>query len=129
MVHGIDCALVPSDVKVGIEALFENRDIGFLRAGQKAFIKFDAFPAKRFGIVNGRVSMVGADSREQVASKKWAYAARLVLDQTSLRVEGKDMALTPGMTATVDVITGERLIIGYFFDPVIKAVQDGLQER
>lgn len=121
-------SIVPSGDGIEVEAFFDNRDIGFLELGQRAFIKFDAFPAERFGIVRGTVTHVGADARE-VSPGNWAYAVRLRLDQTSIRVGERLAAFAPGMTATVDVITGERRLISYFFEPVLKAVQDSFGER
>jgi hemolysin D len=122
-------SIVPTDDKLEIEAFFDNRDIGFLQAGQKAFVKFDTFPAERFGIIRGRVSNVGADARLQTANGKWVYAARLSLDQSAIRISDRTIGFAPGMTAIVDVITGERRLISYFFEPILKVIQDGFGER
>lgn len=122
-------SIVPSDGGVEIEAFFDNRDVGFLEAGQQAFVKFDAFPAERFGIVRGRVSSVGADAREDAITRKWVYAVRLNLERPNIRVAGRILDFTPGMTVTVDVITGERRLISYFFEPILKAIQDSFGER
>lgn len=120
--------IVPSDGGVELEAFFDNRDIGFLREGQRAFVKFDAFPAERFGIVRGIVSSVGADARQQSASR-WVYAVRLKLDQNSIQIGAQRAAFAPGMTATIDIVTGERRLITYFFEPILKAIQDSFGER
>ncbi|MBW9066162.1 HlyD family type I secretion periplasmic adaptor subunit [Rhizobium herbae] len=122
-------SIVPSDGGVEIEAFFDNRDVGFLKTGQKAFVKFDAFPAERFGIVRGRVSSVGADAREDTATRKWVYAVRLNLERPNIRVAARIIDFTPGMTVTVDVITGERRLISYFFEPILKAIQDSFGEQ
>jgi len=122
-------AVVPSDGRIELEALFDNQDIGFLREGQWAFVKFDAFPPERFGVVRGAVSSIGADSRQQKPGGPWVYAVRLQLEQSSIPVGGRMAALSPGMTATVDVITGERRLISYFFEPILKALQDSFGER
>ncbi|RVO91851.1 HlyD family type I secretion periplasmic adaptor subunit [Sinorhizobium meliloti] len=122
-------SIVPSGDGMEIEAFFDNRDIGFLEKGQEAFVKFDAFPAERFGIVRGRVTRVGADARGDIVPGKWVYAIHLVLDQETIGIGGRDIGFSPGMTATIDVITGERRLISYFFEPIIKAIQDGLGER
>lgn len=122
-------AVVPSDGKIELEAFFDNRDIGFLKEGQRAFVKFDAFPPERFGVVRGVVSSVGADARQQAPSGPWVYAVRLRLEQNSILLGNRMAAFSPGMTATVDVITGERRLISYFFEPILKALQDSFGER
>lgn len=121
-------SIVPSDGKIEIEAFFENRDVGFISPGQKAFIKFDAFPPERFGMVFGKVANVGADAREGAAGK-WVYAVRIELDQSKIFSSGRELAFMPGMTATIDVITGERRLISYFFEPIVKVLQDSFGER
>lgn len=121
--------VVPSDDKIELEAFFDNRDIGFLKVGQRAFVKFDAFPPERFGVVRGTVSSVGADARQQTPGGPWVYAVRLQPEQSSIAVGDRMAAFSPGMTATVDVITGERRLISYFFEPILKALQDSFGER
>ncbi|WP_439500234.1 HlyD family type I secretion periplasmic adaptor subunit [Bosea sp. (in: a-proteobacteria)] len=122
-------SIVPSDDAIEIEAFFDNRDVGFLEVGQSAFVKFDAFPAERYGIVRGRVTNVGADARGEVVPNKWVYAVRLKLDRNSIELPGKEIRFAVGMTATTDVITGQRRLISYFFEPIYKAVQDSFGER
>lgn len=120
-------SIVPTGSDIELEAFFDNRDIGFLEPRQRAFIKIDAFPAERFGLVRGRVASVGADAREQAG--RWVYAVRLKLDQTSIRAQNRDIEFVPGMTAVVDVVTGERRLLSYFFEPIIKALQDSFGEQ
>lgn len=122
-------SIVPNDDRIEIEAFFDNRDIGFIEKGQRAFVKLDAFPAERYGIVHGTVVNVGADARGDVTAGKWVYAVRLQLDQNSIQVLERNLRFAPGMTATIDIITGRRRLISYFFEPIIKAFQDGLRER
>ncbi|MET0599507.1 MAG: HlyD family type I secretion periplasmic adaptor subunit [Mesorhizobium sp.] len=122
-------SIVPSDGPIEIEGLFDNRDIGFLRAGQRTHIKFDAFPAERYGIVRGRVTGVGADARANPLTGDLVYAVRVRPDRNGIQFEAGDLAFTPGMTATIDVVTGERRLISYFFEPILKALQDSFGER
>jgi len=120
--------VVPTQGAMEVEAFFQNRDIGFLQDGQKAYAKFDAFPSERFGVVIGHVTNIGADARQGNAAQ-WVYAVRLRLDKSSLLVDGKEIGFSPGMTVTVDIVTGERRLISYFFEPITKVIQNGLTER
>jgi hemolysin D len=122
-------SVVPEGEGLEIEALFENRDAGFLAVGQTVFIKLDAYPAERFGILAGKVLSVGADARKDETTKTWFYAAKIKPDQNFVEREGKRYPIVPGMTGTTDVVTGDRRLISYFFEPVIKALQDGFGER
>ncbi|MCP4071058.1 MAG: HlyD family type I secretion periplasmic adaptor subunit [Hyphomicrobiales bacterium] len=122
-------SVVPINSKLEIEAFFENRDVGFLEAGQKALIKLETFPAERFGFVSGTVLHVGADARKVDDIPGWVYAVRITLDQNQITFQDRPYSFSSGMTGTIDVITGERRLISYFFEPIVKAIQDGLREH
>ncbi|WP_412059090.1 HlyD family efflux transporter periplasmic adaptor subunit [Bartonella sp. DGB2] len=57
--------IVPADEELLIEAFFANGDIGFLEQGQRAYIRFDAFPPKRYGIVYATVINVAASANQE----------------------------------------------------------------
>ena len=120
--------VVPSDSQIAVEAVFTNADVGFLKVGQKANVRFDAFPSERFGFVNGTVNYVSADA-EQIVTDEWGYKVKIRLASPHLETKSEKHSLRPGMTATVDVITGDRKVISYFFAPILKTLQDSMGER
>lgn len=120
--------IVPDDARIEIEAIFPNQDIGFLKLGQQANIRLDAYPAERFGFVKGKVSDIAADSVE-VSEGQWGYTVRVSPEQPFLNVYPSRYSIRPGMTATIDVTTDRRRIISYFFAPIVRTVQDALGER
>jgi hemolysin D len=120
--------IVPEEASVEIEAMFANLDVGFLKVGQKANIRLDAFPSERFGFATGRVIDISADSVE-IEDANFVYIVRASPDEPVLRVGGTEHALKPGMTLTVDVITDERRIISYFFAPIMEVIERSLGER
>jgi hemolysin D len=61
--------------------------------------------------------------------KNWQYAVTIALDRPTLMVEGRHMPLTPGMTATVDIRTGDRRVIEYVLSPLIEHAKESLHER
>ena len=54
--------LVPQDETLRAEVWVSNEDIGFVRKGQRVKLKFAAFPFQKYGMVDGLVEQVGADS-------------------------------------------------------------------
>lgn len=120
--------IVPADVKVEVEGAFPNQDAGFLKTGQRANIRLDAYPSERFGFVLGEVSDVAADSIE-FKDGLWGYLVRVTPQQPFLKAGGHQYDLRPGMTATVDVVTEERRIISYFFAPIVETIEGALGER
>ncbi|RUM24054.1 hypothetical protein EFQ99_19070 [Rhizobium vallis] len=87
----------------------------------------DAYPAERYGLFKGEVTNVGADTR-RIAHGSNGFTPRLKLTAIPRSPAG-DIKLAAGMTSTVDVITGERRLVSYFFEPLTKALQDSLRER
>jgi hemolysin D len=57
------------------------------------------------------------------------YAVGLKLAQTTLRVERRDVPMSPGMAASVEIKTGTRRLIDYFLSPIQTHVDESLGER
>lgn len=120
--------IVPSDGGLEVEAYFSNQDSGFLHVGQEARIRLAAFPAERFGAIRARVLEVSANSVERQPGR-WDYVVRLQPETGYLDTPAGRKPLRPGMTAAVDVITGERTLISYFFAPIVDQLSKSLGER
>ena len=120
--------LVPDEAEVTAEVVLENKDIGFVRAGQEAEIKLETFPYTRYGTVPATVKSVTADAVND--EKRGAiFPVTLVLRKGAIDVDGKPVRLTPGMNVTAEVKTGRRRVIEYLFNPVQEHVQESLRER
>ena len=122
-------SVVPLDSELEVEVFFNNQEAGFIKAGQKAHIKLDAFPAERFGVVTGTVQQVSKDTRKVEQISGWVYTARISIDQPLISHAGTTFPISSGMTGKIDIITGERRLISYFFEPITRAIQDGFRER
>jgi hemolysin D len=120
--------VVPQGAEVTAEVVLENKDIGFVSNGQHAEIKLETFPFTRYGTVHATVKSVSADA---VADEKRGaiFPATLQLNDTQLSVEGKKIALAPGMNLTAEIKTGKRRVIDYLLSPVQTATQESLRER
>lgn len=120
--------IVPTSKEIEIEAIFSNNDVGFLDVGQAANVKFDAFPAERFGYVKGSLRDVSADAIE-LSEGVWGFTAHVTLERTKITAGSTALDLKPGMTGTVDVITEKRTLISYFFAPITRTIMDSLGEQ
>ena len=74
--------LVPQDQPLEIEAWIDNKDIGFVHAGQLAEVKIAAFPFTRYGTVKARLVMVSHDA-VPLDKSNLVYAARVSLNTPS----------------------------------------------
>ncbi len=121
--------VVPDEDQLEVEAWVENKDIGFVDAGQTVEIKVDAFPFTRYGMIEGEVVTLSKDA-VQLEDVGYVFAARARMDKAQIAVEnGKVVNLSPGMTVAVEIRTGERRLIEYFLSPVLKAVGESGRER
>ncbi len=120
--------IVPRDAQVTAEVVIDNKDIGFVNAGQAAAIKLETFPYTRYGTVDAQVKSVTADAVTD--EKKGAiFPATLTLGQAYIDVDGKRIALSPGMNLTAEIKTGQRRVIDYLLSPVQKTASESLRER
>jgi len=120
--------VVPSAAMLEIEAMVLNRDIGFVRTGQAAEIKLETFLFTRYGTIRGQVVDV---SRDAIQDDKLGlvYATRVAMSRTTMNADGKDVALSPGMAATVEIMTEQRRLIEYLLSPLLRYKQESLRER
>jgi len=122
--------LVPEDIGLEIDAKILNKDIGFVDQNQTARIKVDAFEFTRYGYLPGDLQWVGSDAivDEDLGE---VYPARIALNDTKLpnKVNGKIAQVVPGMTASVDVVIGQRNLIEYFIAPILRYKDESLRER
>lgn len=121
-------AIVPDDHPLEVEAFLENKDIGFVDAGQEAEIKVETFPFTRYGTIPARVIHVSHDAISD-EKRGLIYAVRASLGRTAMQVEDKLVDLSAGMAVTVEVKTGRRRVIEYFLSPLMQYGQESLRER
>lgn len=120
--------VVPHDHRLEVEAFLENKDIGFVKTGQTAQVKVETFQFTKYGTLAGQVATVSHDAIQD-EKRGLLYAARVVLDKTTMPIDGTDVNLSPGMAVTVEVKIGQRRVVEYFLAPLIQRSSESLRER
>lgn len=120
--------VVPAGARLEIEALIANKDIGFVEVGQPAVIKLETFNFTKYGFLTGKVLSVSPDAIED-KNQGLVYAARIELDRDAMQIDGRRVPLGPGMSASVEIKTGERRLIEYVMAPLIRYRDESLKER
>jgi adhesin transport system membrane fusion protein len=121
--------IVPEDTRMVIEVNVVPQDIGFIRRGQRSLIKFSAYDYSVFGPMDGIVNIVGSDAIDTGPNGQTAFMVKLSMEGTYIGSEGSVLPIIPGMQAQVDIITGKRTLMGYFFSPFSKAIDSSFRER
>lgn len=137
--------LIPLGVKLEAEVDIPAKDIGWVKFGDKARIKLDAFPFQQCGTLDGEVIYISQDAfnkgvqaaeqmentedggKQSKASMGTTYQARLKLSGT-LKGRGKDATLLAGMRLKAEIKVGKRTVINYILNPFVKALSEGMRE-
>jgi hemolysin D len=118
----------PVNYQPEIEALLENKDVGFVKPGQAVEVKVETFPFTRYGTLPGTVIFV---SRDAMADEKGGliFQARVTLEKATMRVDAQEVALSPGMAVRAEISTGRRSVLNFFVEPLKQTINEGLRER
>lgn len=120
--------IVPREHRLEIEALVLNKDIGFVKEGQTAAVKVDAFQYTKYGLVPGHVTHISRDAIND-EKKGLVYKVKVALDKDSILVDGHDTKLSVGMSVNVDIKTGDRRVIEFVLSPLLQLQHESLRER
>ena len=120
--------LIPKGVPLIIQATVLNQDIGFITKEMEAAIKIDTFDFQKYGLLHGTVKHIADDAIED---EKLGPVYEITIDpkETTLRVEGKELTINPGMSVTAELKVGKRRVIEFFIYPMIKYLDEGLSVR
>jgi HlyD family type I secretion membrane fusion protein len=110
------CAVAARSV-VTAAASFANRDAGRLRAGSLCNVKLDAFPYEEYGAIRGRIEAIALEPQVLEGGRS-VYPVRVALARGSVRRGETEVALSPGLTLTVEAVTARPRMISKLFDPV-----------
>ena len=128
--------IVPIDEPVQAEVLLKNEDVGFVAVGQVAKVKVAAYPFQKYGMLDGKIIFVSADSadpKQQQAGQppSLTYRAIVQLDTMTMAsaTTGEKLMLNPGMLVTAEIHQGQRSVLEYLLSPVKKVGQEAARER
>ena len=120
--------IVPEGVAIEVEAMLQNRDVGFVHEGQFAEVKIDTFNFTRYGIIDAKVADISDDAMQD-ERLGWVFKMRLLLEQDRIAIEEKMVRLSPGMSVTAEVRTGKRRLIEFFLSPLLRYKNESIRER
>ncbi len=143
--------IVPDGSELEIEAYVENKDIGFVEAGQPAIVKIESFPFTRYGVLGATVVRVAHDAIPEPdaqtvegnpaktnkssyfggaqRTQNLVFPVTLKPARTVMTIDGQSVPLTPGMAVSVEIATGSRRILEYVFSPLVETASQAMQER
>jgi adhesin transport system membrane fusion protein len=122
--------IVPIDDTLLVEANVRPADIGFLRPGLPATVKISAYDFSIYGGLKAIVEHISADTIVDEKGNSFYQIRVRTIDKSYLvGKHGEHLQIMPGMSATVDILTGQKTVLEYLLKPIIKAKQDAMRER
>lgn len=120
--------IVPLEETLLVETRLRPADIAFVHLGQRAVVKISAYDYSIYGGLEGKIEYVSADSMQPQQGDPY-YLAHVRTAANAIAYQGRELRVMPGMTASVDVLTGKRSVLEYLLKPVNRARERALTER
>lgn len=132
--------IVPTEDTLVVEAYVRPADVAFLHPGQKAVVKISAYDYAIYGGLDGVVENIspdtlrderrgGAPATDVPDEESSFYRVLVRTSQTSLRTPaGQELPIIPGMTASVEMLSGTKTVMQYLLKPVNRAAE-AMRER
>ncbi len=123
--------ITPLGPRVLVEARIKPKDIGFLQLGQSAIIKLNGYDYNVLGGLKGTIEYISPDALGDTDKNGQNAYYRVVIGterNDDLEYKGQALPVLPGMTATVEIRTGERSVLSYVLRPMMKS-REAMRER
>jgi len=120
--------IVPLDSSLVVEAHVRPSDIAFLHPDQDAVVKLSAYDYAIYGGLPAKLEHISADTITDVNGESF-FLIRVRTERSYLGTDAAPLQIIPGMTAMVDILTGEKTVLDYLLKPVLRARERALRER
>jgi adhesin transport system membrane fusion protein len=121
--------LVPAGTALLIEAKLPIGDVGLIRPGQSARVQLVSSSARGYKPMDATVIDISPDSvTERDQNEERYYRVRLQPAAPAFDGHARHYSLAPGVNVSVAILTGERSVLGYIFDPLVSGMSSALTE-
>lgn len=112
--------IVPFHARSRVELYVPTAAAGFIRPGQEVRIAVDAFPYQQFGTIRARLTDVSTATvaRQSSNGSLPVYLVAASLPEPAIQAFGRKQALLPGMTLSARIVTENRSLLEWLFQPV-----------
>ena len=122
--------IVPTGEALKLEAKIDPKDISSIRMDDFVRIRLSAYDSSKYGAIDGYVRSISPDAITDTSdgSGRSYYLLDVSIDSNITLDTGEEVVLLPGMTATVDVVSGKRTVLNYLWQPVSKVKELALRD-
>lgn len=124
--------LVPVGGELEAEVKINAADIGYVRLGDVAHLKLEAYPYQKHGGLPGTLRTISEDAFRSDAETRSGmeayYTSRIKLGASRVAKMPEQARLLPGMTLTAEIVVGQRSVMSYLIWPLIRALDESIRE-
>ena len=120
--------IVPTGSALIVETQIDPKDIADIAIGQDVKISLTAYDPSRYGRIDGSVSSISADAISNQQTGTQYYLVDVSMRGTLYEDNGDEVVILPGMVASIDVLSGKRTILDYFWQPISKTKEAAFRE-
>jgi len=120
--------IVPTGSALIVETQIDPKDIADIAIGQDVKISLTAYDPSRYGRIDGSVSSISADAISNQQTGTQYYLVDVSMRGTLYEDNGDEVIILPGMVASIDVLSGKRTILDYFWQPISKTKEAAFRE-
>jgi adhesin transport system membrane fusion protein len=129
--------IVPVQDEMLVEAYVRPSEVAFLKPGQAATVKLSAYEFNKYGGLAGVIEHLSPDTLKDERNRRPGslpeleegyYRILVRIRETDTVRAGMKLEPLPGMTAVVEVRTGNKTVLEYLFRP-LQNVSQALRER
>lgn len=117
-------SIIPNGSSLVAELLLPTRSAGFVKQGDEARLRFDAFPYQRFGFLHSEVLRVDkallldGEADLPVKLTEPVYRIRTTLSAQDMQAYGEAFPLRSGMLLEADIVLDKRTLLDWLLDPI-----------
>ena len=120
--------IVPTGSDLIIETRIHPKDIADIVIGQDVKISLTTYDASRYGRIDGKVLSISADAMEDKQTGIQYYWVDVSIEGSLYENNGDEVVILPGMIADIDVLSGKRTILEYFWQPISRTKERAFKE-
>ena len=119
--------IVPLKEELVVEVSLDPKYRGYVSKDQEAYVKITAFDYVRYGGLDGKVTSVAADT-DVGKDDTHFYRVMVATDHGYLGDDPKELRITPGMQAEVDIHVESRSVFWLLLKPVLKLKHESFRQ-
>lgn len=120
--------IVPTGDDLIIEARIDPKDIASVTLGATVKTSLTAYDSTRYGRIDGEVRNISADAITDGESGAQYYLIDISIEGQLFEDDGSAVEVIPGLVASVDINSGSRTVLNYFWQPIARIKDTAFRE-